>query len=295
MTTTLTILTPTYNRAYILPKLYASLVEQTNKHFDWMVVDDGSTDNTEQLISEFIADGKINIVYIKQKNGGKHRALNTGAQSINSDYIFIVDSDDYLTNDAIDIILENSHYLKEKNLMGMTLLRGYAPDKVIGEKYPEDFMIKNFNQVRYNMGIKGDKAEVVSTKIFRETPFPEIPGERFMSEGVAWKQLTHKGDSLFINKIVYITEYLEDGLTHSGRLLLIKNPLGAMLNAKLAMTKEFSFKIREKNSLLYIAYGFFAKKKVREIITESGQRKLVRVNLLFGWMIYVIWKIKYKL
>lgn len=88
---------------------------------------------------------------------------------------------------------------------------------------------------------------------------------------------------------------MEDGLTHSGRLLLIKNPLGAMLNAKLAMTKEFSFKIREKNSLLYIAYGFFAKKKVREIITESGQRKLVRVNLLFGWMIYVIWKIKYKL
>lgn len=77
MTTTLTILTPTYNRAYILPKLYASLVEQTNKHFDWMVVDDGSTDNTEQLISEFIADGKINIVYIKQKNGGKHRALNS--------------------------------------------------------------------------------------------------------------------------------------------------------------------------------------------------------------------------
>ncbi|OSP88038.1 sugar transferase [Lactococcus lactis] len=295
MSYTLTILTPTYNRAYILPQLYESLLKQTEPDFIWMIVDDGSTDETENLIKGYILEKKICIVYIKQVNGGKHRAINTGAKQIVTDATFIVDSDDYLTDDAVENILSNWNHVVENGLMGISFLRGYSEKQVIGEKFPDDFLIENFNNMRYNRGIKGDKAEIVDSNILKQTPFPSIPNEKFMSEGVVWKELSHKGKSLFINKIIYITEYLEDGLTHSGRLLLIKNPLGAMLNAKLAMTNEFKKKLRIQNSLLYIAYGFFAKKKVREIITESGQRKLVRVNLLFGWMIYVIWKIKYKL
>lgn len=214
---------------------------------------------------------------------------------IATDLTMIVDSDDVLTVDAAKAIKEYWKKADRNNCVGVTFLRGYSDTEVIGKKFPKNEMIDNANKVRYNLGISGDKAEVVRTDMLKKYPFPKFKGEKFLSEGILWKQLGSGTKTLFINEIIYITEYLSDGLTNSGRRLLIKNPLGAGLNAKMAMTKEFSFKMRLQNTLLYIAYGFFAKKKVREIITESGQRRLVRVNLLFGWMIYIIWKIKYKL
>ncbi|WP_251712574.1 glycosyltransferase family 2 protein [Lactococcus ileimucosae] len=290
----LTILTPTYNRAYVLPKLYESLTGQTNLEFTWLVVDDGSSDNTEELINEFIKEEKIKIVYIKQENGGKHRALNTGAKAVTTDAVFVVDSDDYLTSDAVETILSSWNIVKENALMGISLLRGYSETEVIGEEFPENYLIKNFNEVRYNMGIKGDKAEIIDAEIMKSSPFPDIPSERFMSEGVAWKEMAKKGDSLFINKIIYITEYLEDGYTSSGRMLLINNPLGAMLNAKMAMTDEFTLKVRLRNALLYIAYGYVAHKNRKEIVQESGQKALVQSLLPFGWLFYHYWKLKYK-
>lgn len=290
----LTILTPTYNRAYILPKLYESLTKQTNLQFTWLVVDDGSSDNTKELIQKFIKEEKIKIVYIKQENGGKHRALNMGAKAVTTDAVFIVDSDDYLTSDAVETILDSWNIVEENKLIGITFLRGYSETEVIGEEYPENYLIKNFNEVRYNMGIKGDKAEVLDAQIMKASPFPDIPNERFMSEGVAWKKMAKKGDSLFINKIIYITEYLEDGYTSSGRMLLINNPLGAMLNAKMAMTDEFILKVRLRNALLYIAYGYVAHKSRKEIVQESNQKTLVQPLLLFGWMLYRYWKFKYK-
>jgi Glycosyltransferases involved in cell wall biogenesis len=290
----LTILTPTYNRAYILPKLYESLTKQTNLQFTWLVVDDGSSDNTEELINDFIKEKKIEIIYIKQENGGKHRALNTGAKAVTTDAVFIVDSDDYLTPDAVETILNSWHIVVENKLIGITFLKGYSDTEVIGEEYPENYLIKNFNEVRYNMGIKGDKAETLDAQIMKSTPFPDIPGERFMSEGVAWKEMAKKGDSLFINKIIYITEYLADGYTSSGRMLLINNPLGAMLNAKMAMTNEFTLKLRLKNTLLYTAYGYVAHKRRKEIVQESDQKFLVQSMIPFGWLFYRYWKFKYK-
>lgn len=292
---TLSILTPTYNRAYTLDNLYRSLIGQLDKDLTWVVVDDGSTDNTEELISEYIRQNLIKIEYIKQENSGKHIAINSGVNIIATDLTMIVDSDDVLTVDAVKSIKEYWKKADKNNCVGVTFLRGYSETEVIGKKFPKNEMIDNANKVRYNLGISGDKAEVVRTNMLKKYPFPKFNGEKFLSEGILWKQLGSGTKTLFINEIIYITEYLSDGLTNSGRKLLIKNPLGAGLNAKLAMTKEFSFKMRLQNTLLYTAYGFFAKKKLSEIVHESGQSGLVITNLLFGWLIYRYWKNKYKL
>ena len=98
----ITIFTPTYNRAYTLPKLYESLKIQTNQNFDWVIVDDGSTDDTEVLIKSFIDEGIIKITYIKQKNQGKHIAINTGVTLAKGDFFIVIDSDDYLLENCIE-------------------------------------------------------------------------------------------------------------------------------------------------------------------------------------------------
>ena len=294
MAYSLTILTPTYNRAYTLSKLYESLLAQTNKNFIWMVIDDGSTDNTKELIQKYIREDKVNIRYIFQENGGKHRAINTGIKEIMTDATFIVDSDDVLTEDAVETIFFHWHTVENENLVNISFLRGYTTSEAIGKKFSKDYEINNLIDIRYNQNITGDKAEVVNTKILKEMLLPTIENEKFMSEGILWKGIAKRGNSLFINKIIYITEYLEDGYTSSGRMLLINNPLGAMLNAKMAMTDEFTLKIRLRNALLYIAYGYVASKGIKEIVQESNQKILVQSLLPFGWMLYKYWKFKYK-
>lgn len=101
----ITIITPTYNRADLLPRLYESLCGQSSKDFEWMVIDDGSQDDTEALMRHYSHENKISILYEKQQNAGKHTALNRGIAKITSELTFIVDSDDYLTSDAVEIIL----------------------------------------------------------------------------------------------------------------------------------------------------------------------------------------------
>ena len=102
----LTIFTPTYNRAYTLKKLYASLIEQINQNFEWLIVDDGSTDNTEEVVKQWVDEKKITIRYFKQRNGGKQRAHNKGVEICNTELFICVDSDDYIVKDSVDKILK---------------------------------------------------------------------------------------------------------------------------------------------------------------------------------------------
>ncbi|MGL4335245.1 MAG: glycosyltransferase family 2 protein, partial [Turicibacter sp.] len=102
------ILTPTYNRAYTLQRLYDSICQQSTKNdgnYEWIIVDDGSIDDTKQLIKKFIDENNISIKYLYQENAGKPSAINLGVDNSTATYIFIVDSDDMLTNDAIDTII----------------------------------------------------------------------------------------------------------------------------------------------------------------------------------------------
>lgn len=230
-----TVFTPTYNRAYILPKLYASLRTQTSCDFEWLIVDDGSTDETERLVNEWIIDNnEFHIRYYKQVNGGKHRAINKGVQLAQGKLFFIVDSDDYLTADAIEtLIFWEKLIAKEKSpFCGVAGERASIKDgKLIGtaNNYGEYVDATALEREKYN--IYGDKAEAFYTNVLKQYPFPEIDGEKFITENVVWYRIANDGYLMrWYSKPIYMCEYREDGLTHQGNKLFANNPRGYALS-----------------------------------------------------------------
>lgn len=229
----LTIFTATYNRAYILPELYQSLMAQTNPDFEWIIVDDASQDNTEELVGSFEPVGK-GIRYYKQDHGGKHRAINLGLQKAAGDYFFIVDSDDVLTSDAVETILQwtSEIHSTDDHLAGVAGLRMSKDGSIWGGEpsIPKDSYIDAGNLERKQYGLDGDKAEVFKTEVLRKYPFPEFEGEYFLTEAVVWDSIALGGYKLrWYNKPIYICEYLADGLTNTGandRRGYVKNPKG---------------------------------------------------------------------
>lgn len=226
----LTIFTPTYNRAYILPQLYESLCCQTNKDFEWIIVDDGSTDDTELLINDFISSKHIDIVYLKQPNGGKHRAINRAVKFARGEFFFIVDSDDYLPNDAVDVILKFLVQIEPNSkIAGICGLRSFHDGKIIAGEGIDSCIDDNSIKLRERYHIKGDMAEVFRTSIMREFPFPEFENENFISEAIVWNRIATQYVLRFIPVVIYITEYLPDGLTKSIRKRFRNSPKGTML------------------------------------------------------------------
>lgn len=238
----ITIFTPTYNRKDLIERLYQSLLQQTQKNFEWLVVDDGSTDNTENFFSDLLTKQQpFPINYIKQENGGKHRAINNGVKKALGELFFIVDSDDYLTENAIDTInqwaitLDNSH-----KWAGISGLKGFSKDSAVGQHSKSSYVdAKNNERRKYNL--LGDKAEVYFTDVLKKYPFPEIPGENFISEEIVWNAIARDGYYLrWFNEIIYICDYLEGGLTKDntkdknnpqGRLLWARGQLEAFPNS----------------------------------------------------------------
>lgn len=209
-----TVFTPTYNRAYVLPDLYKSLCHQFNKNFEWVVVDDGSNDDTEALFKEWIKDSGISIRYVKVPNGGKHRAVNIGARIAEGELFYVVDSDDQLPEDAISIIISEYEKVRNrKDLCGICGLKAYFTGEKVGGEQDFGEIECNSLDFRYKYKIKGDMAEVFRTSVIREFPFPEIECERFCPEAVVWQRMASKYKFHYFYRKIYLCEYLPDGLT----------------------------------------------------------------------------------
>lgn len=284
------VLTPAYNRCSTLKTLFDSLKNQDCHQFEWIIVDDGSTDDTENSIHIFKNNCNFKITYIKQINAGKHIALNEGIKICQGELTFIVDSDDYLTKDAISTIINDWKRYKRKDICGLSYLRGYSEQKNIGLLFPENGLISNFTDIRINQNIYGDKAEVWRTDVLLNYPFPKFADEKFLGEACVWVTIAKKYNMIFFNKIIYICNYLDGGLSLSGRKLRIHCPLGGMHHAESLMDSKIKLKIRIKNSWLYICYGLFAKKSMVAIIKSTKHKFLISLNLPFGFILYLIWK-----
>lgn len=287
----ITIITPAYNRAKYLSSLYQSLLNQTNNNFEWLIVDDGSTDDTFNVISAYVAEKKIQIKYIKKENGGKHTALNLGIKAIETPLTFIVDSDDKLTDDAIETINLYYEKYKQKGLCGFSFLRKYPDGKINGNLFNPDEIIDTYINCRVNSNdMNSDKAEVYFTSCLKEFPFPEFEGERFLGEDVVWARMSRKYKMVHINKPIYISEYLETGLTRNRRNNNIKSPNGCMTRANEYLYNDVNLKFREKCALQYLIYGWFAKKKTKELLKSTNQKWLVLLNIAPAKLIYRKWK-----
>lgn len=290
----LTILTPTYNRADYLPRLYESLKAQTDRDFLWLVVDDGSEDNTKDLIASY-GSGMVDVRYVAQKNAGKHTALNRGISEIETELTFIVDSDDYLPENAVETILRyHEKYRNTPNLCGYSFLRCHADGRVNTAYFPSEELIGTYAEVRINGGIGGDKAEVFYTQILKQYPFPTFPGEKFLPEDVVWMRMSGPYQMVHSNENVYYCDYLENGLTNTGKRMKIHSPNGMVLRSKIYLDDpKICFKVKLKMMLLYQIYGRFARihaKKLKEETTERFLWYLCKIPVFF---LYLAWKLAF--
>lgn len=288
---TVTVLTPTFNREGVLRSLWDSLQKQTVKDFEWLVVDDGSTDGTKNLITQLQENSDFPIRYIYKSNGGKHTALNVGIQTICSELTFIVDSDDCVTDDAVESILKiHQKYRSQNNICGYAFLRAFPDGKVNGKKFDVDEKIGSYIDVRVNGDDTGaDKAEVFKTHCLKEFPFPEYPNEKFLGEDLVWVRMARKYQMVHINKAIYIGNYLEDGLTNNRRKHNIASPIGCMHRAEEFMESDLKTRYRIKGGLQYIVYGRFAGVKVVNLIRKSRHKILATVCIPGGLLLYARW------
>ncbi len=215
----ITVFTPTYNRVHLLRRLYESLIGQTVYNFEWLVVDDESTDNTKIFLEEVSSSSlPFSFRYYVQMHGGKHRAINLALKQAKGEYFFIVDSDDWLPENAIELIIG---WLK--GIQGLPALCGIAGQKALADGKPvgSSFQGKEYVDAssleRKKLHIEGDKAEVFNTEVLRKHPFPAFDGEFFVTEAVCWNAIAADGYKLrWYQEPIYYCEYLEDGLTKTG-------------------------------------------------------------------------------
>ena len=223
----ITVFTPTYNRAYIIEKLYRSLQRQSCQDFEWLVVDDGSSDNTEEVLAAWMKEGNdFPIRYYKKENGGKCRAINDALNLTRGELFFTVDSDDYLTDDALEKILRWERDLpRDEKFCGVAGNLGTAPTQtpnaLFETEYHEGTLLDRYQNV------DGERAMVFYTDIHKKYRYPAFDGEKFMTEAVVYNRMARDGYKMrFYNDIIWIYEYKEDGLTKAGSSVFLNNPRG---------------------------------------------------------------------
>ena len=213
----ITLFTPTYNRAHLLSRLYNSILIQDVIDVEWLIVDDGSIDDTEALIENFKKESIINIRYYKKSNGGKHTAINFGLQYAKGELFFIIDSDDVLAENALKII--KTHYQSIKNndkICGIVGLSQYIDkQEIVGDYFLRDDWEVSFADIYLKYHLKGDKSVAFKTEVLRKYPFPEKQGIRFVFEAVVWHEMSKKYNVLALNKIVQFVEYQKSGVSDS--------------------------------------------------------------------------------
>ena len=205
----ITICTCTYNRGYLLNRPYESLKKQSNKNFVWLIIDDGSTDNTESIVNNFCENNNgFEIKYYKKKNGGRHTALNYSYQFIDTEFVINLDSDDALLENAVEKIhkyIDNIKKLDNYNKIWQISFRSIDNNsgKLVGKPYDETInQLTGKKQRKAFLKIKGEKHNCRKTKILKENPFPEYEGLKFIPENIVWDVINRKYDSYCTNEVI---------------------------------------------------------------------------------------------
>lgn len=261
----ITLFTPTYNRAYILDVLYRSVQRQTYRNFEWIIMDDGSTDNTEELVRNWMKDGNdFPIRFYKVPNGGKCRAINRGLDLAEGELFFIMDSDDYLTDDSLETVVKwEATIAGQPGYCGVAGNRGSSPTETpntsIESMYGKGVnYIDEYAYVRYpeytDKVIDGERAGVWYTEIHRKYKYPEFDGENFLTPCITWNRMANDGYKIRIfEDIIWICEYRADGLTMQGNMRFIKNPAGAGLCLR-EKAEFLHYPLKEKMKMWYTFY-----------------------------------------
>ena len=259
----ITILTPTYNRAHTLQRLFDSLIVQEDMRFEWLIIDDGSTDTTKDLINSFSKKKLINIRYFYQENMGKPSAINLGVEKSSTDYIFIVDSDDVITSDCISTLSSeiNKHLNNNHAFSGLCFRRGNLDGSVLGNKILE---VNLQSALHHSTDVQNlfrvDMAYCFKKDYIKKCSFPRIMNEKFVPELYIWNKITDIDlVYTYANKMVYLGEYMNDGLSANFKSQLKKNPKGFLLYYKDQFRRERRILSKTKMTIrIFQCYGYRA-------------------------------------
>ena len=248
----ITILTPTFNRARFLPQIYRSLCRQHCRDFEWLVIDDGSTDDTEATCAALPA-ADFPICYIRKENGGKHTAINAGVKVAHGELTLILDSDDELPADALAIIANQwNDTANKEELGGLCGYMAHRDGSVIGRPRIEAQCTSI--DLRYRYGVTGDMCEIYKASVLREFPFPEYPGERFVPEALVWNRIACKYKLKVFGQVVYLRDYLDGGLTSKIVEIRHNSPKATCRCYLEMMQLDIPFKYKLKALLNYIRF-----------------------------------------
>ncbi|MBF9696805.1 glycosyltransferase family 2 protein [Bifidobacterium dentium] len=298
----LTIFTPTFNRASFLQRLFLSLKTQSFDDFEWIIVDDGSTDDTAEVVSSMIEEASFPIRFFRQENQGKHVAINVGMKYATGIFFFIVDSDDYLTDNSL---IRNVFYCQQieqnNSFAGVAGMRGYdngKPQIILPQRWrpsyhaalkaiKETFVDGSYYYLRDRLHIGGDRAEVIKTDILRQYKFPSFPGENFISEDYLWCQLAEEGYKVrWFNEVTYLGERHADGLVKNMKNICLCNPKGmACVNNLISGHHEASFFRRLRSCAAYFKYSYLSGMRLYESIENSYFKMFA---LPIGVLIYLV-------
>ena len=268
-----TVFTPTFNRKELLEKLYKSLQKQTFKDFEWLIVDDGSTDGTKEKVEEFLSEKKLEIKYYFKENGGKQRAYNFATEKANGELFICLDSDDEYVENGLEIILKYwKKYEKNSDIAGMGYLSTYPNGEIIGSNFPEKEMISTQFEIYNKYGVKGDKGLMFRTEIIKKYKFPVFEDEKFITEAVVYNRICEKYKMVYVNEKIEIKEYQEDGLTAKYNNLLLKNPKGQALYHNEINSQKLTFKQKILNNAVYYKFCKVAGYKFGKIFKESKNK-----------------------
>ena len=257
----LTIFTPTYNRAYILENLYRSLQRQTCHDFEWLVIDDGSTDDTRTLIEGWMQEqNAFPIRYYYFENSGKPAEINRALELARGELFFTVESDDLLTPNAVELILRwettiprDSRFCAFAGSDGD--MEGVPTNPIFGKPWVDATFFERDPQSPDFIGY--DRPWVFYTEIHRKYKYPSFPGEKFITEAVAWNRMANDGHKIrCFDDVVYLWEHQEDGYTNSIADVFRRNPRGYALWQKEWMEfRHFTF--LQKLKAFYAFYSDF--------------------------------------
>lgn len=294
MTKNLTVFTTTFNRAYSLPDLYHSLCRQTSKDFLWLIIDDGSTDETRNIVQQWITEAVIDIEYLFKKNGGMHTGHNLAYDNIKTELNVCVDSDDQLTDNAVELI--NSFWEKNKKnrYAGILGLDIYKDGRLVSsKKFPENVKAGKYSELKGKYNLVGDIKFVYRTSVIKKfMPYPAFAGENFTPLGYKYLLVDYDYDMLFLNEPLCIVDYRQDGNSHNLIKQYFKNPKGFLEERKIRMTKSYTFKERFTNAIHFNASQIILKRY--SFITESTNKVMTLIALPFGVLYYFYLKYKLK-
>jgi glycosyltransferase involved in cell wall biosynthesis len=282
----LTVFTPTYNRAYCLQKCYESLKRQTDKNFSWLIIDDGSTDGTNELAAQWKKEDAIEIIYHWQENQGMHGAHNTAYKMINTELNVCIDSDDYMPDDAVEKILDFWNEHGSSKVSGIVGLDAYHKGGIIGTALPENIGSSTLFDLYNKYGVTGDKKLVYRTELTKQYTYPNFHKEKYVGLAYKYFMLDQDYKMLLMNEVICKVEYLSDGSSLNMLNQYRKNPKGFAFYRKELMKLPFAgsaFKFRQ--AIHYVSSSLLSRNW--KFIKETPNKPLTVLALPFGAMLYV--------